>query len=84
MGRHSVERELALFVIESVEKYTAVPSATDAERAGVCTRAVAWRYYRAWLKAGMLSRPFGENSNTIAPGHNWAMLKYVDGKPKTK
>jgi hypothetical protein len=68
MPRPRKETKLAEWLVKESEKARgAIPPASAAERAGVCSRVTAWKQYKEWVGAGILSRPWGSDHHARGP-----------------
>jgi len=58
MGRPSIEDDLWEWLVEEWSRTGVVPPPIEAERQDITTRRTAMRWYRAWVEAGQLERPY--------------------------
>lgn len=60
------------YLVRSSDHHGAIPTPSDLESVGICTRQTAHRYYREWRREGALVQPFA--GSTWARGPRWSVL----------
>jgi len=60
MGRPTAESELWEWLTKEHARTGVVPPPIEAERQDITTRRTAMRWYRAWVEAGQLERPYDQ------------------------